>query len=205
MTSARTSSVAGEIVLKTRSSRRTNSPADEQPVGLTQRDDRHATPARARSQSAWFHQPSVQRQVVGTGVPSGRHLGPLHEQVIQQAGGADTEEPGIQPVIPRRLVDQHQVPDGVLGGADPAGRLDARPAGRSPPRQSRTASSMTSVTGSVAAGVTLPVEVLMKSAPASMASQDARRTLSSVPSSPVSRITLRCAPPHAPRTAAISS
>ena len=35
--------------------------------------------------------------------------------------------------------------------------------------KSRIASSMTSVTGSVAAGVTLPVEVLMKSAPAAMA------------------------------------
>ena len=45
-------------------------------------------------------------------------------------------------------------------------------------RKSRTASSMTSVTGSVAAGATLPVQVLMKSAPASIASQDARRTLS---------------------------
>jgi hypothetical protein len=45
-------------------------------------------------------------------------------------------------------------------------------------RKSRTASSMTIVTGSVAAGLTLPVEVLMKSAPASMASQDARLTLS---------------------------
>ena len=45
-------------------------------------------------------------------------------------------------------------------------------------RKSRTASSITSVTGSVAAGWTLPVEVLMKCAPASMASQLARRTLS---------------------------
>jgi hypothetical protein len=45
-------------------------------------------------------------------------------------------------------------------------------------RKSRTASSITSVTGGVAAGCTLPVEVLMKSAPASMASQLARRTLS---------------------------
>ena len=55
------------------------------------------------------------------------------------------------------------------------------------------ASSMTSVTGSVAAGVTLPVEVLMKSAPAAMARMLARRTLSNVSSSPVSRMTLRCA------------
>ena len=44
--------------------------------------------------------------------------------------------------------------------------------------QSRTASSITRVTGRVAAGETLPVLVLMKSAPASIASQDARRTLS---------------------------
>ncbi len=34
------------------------------------------------------------------------------------------------------------------------------------------------VTGSVAAGDTLPVEVLMKSPPASIASHEARRTLS---------------------------
>ena len=45
-------------------------------------------------------------------------------------------------------------------------------------RKSRTASSMIRVTGSVAAGWILPVEVLMKSPPASMASHDARRTLS---------------------------
>ena len=37
---------------------------------------------------------------------------------------------------------------------------------------------MTSVTGSVAAGWILPVEVLMKWAPAIIASHDARRTLS---------------------------
>ena len=58
------------------------------------------------------------------------------------------------------------------------------PAGFTPTRspvgscQSRTACSITCVTGSVAAGLTLPVEVLMKSPPASIASQDARRTLS---------------------------
>ena len=45
-------------------------------------------------------------------------------------------------------------------------------------RKSRTASSMISVTGSVAAGWTLPVEVLMKWPPASIESQDALRTLS---------------------------
>ena len=60
-------------------------------------------------------------------------------------------------------------------------------------------------TPQVAAGDTLPVEVLMKSAPASMASQEARLTLSSVASSPVSRMTLRCARPQASRTARTSS
>ena len=45
-------------------------------------------------------------------------------------------------------------------------------------RKSRTASSMIMVTGSVAAGVIFPVDVLMKSAPASIASHEARRTLS---------------------------
>src|SRR5215475_9226398 len=71
--------------------------------------------------------------------------------------------------------------------------------------KSRTADSITSATGGAAAGVTLPVEVLMKSAPASIASQAARRVLSRVASSPVSRITLRCVGPHASRTARTSS
>src|ERR1035438_8726029 len=71
--------------------------------------------------------------------------------------------------------------------------------------KSRTAASITSATWGVAAGDTLPVEVLMKSAPDSMASHDARATLSSVDSSPVSRITLRWAGPDASRTARISS
>ena len=44
--------------------------------------------------------------------------------------------------------------------------------------QSRTASSSSRVNGRVAAGETLPVLVLTKSAPAAIASQDARRTLS---------------------------
>src|SRR5579875_2633442 len=67
----------------------------------------------------------VQGAVVGAAVAAGGHPGPLHEQVVEQAGGADAEPARVQPVLPRRLVDQHQVPDGVLGGADAAGRLDA--------------------------------------------------------------------------------
>ena len=84
------------------------------------------------------------------------------------------------------------------------------------------ASSMTSVTGMVAAGCTLPVEVLMKTSPsfgapipgtvhaASMARSLACRTLSSVSSSPVSRMILRCAGTpfggcaHSPRVSRIS-
>ncbi len=85
----------------------------------------------------------------------------------------------------------------------PAGFIPtATPVSRS---KSRIASSITSPTGRVAAGCTLPVEVLMKSAPAAIANIEARRTASRVPNSPVSRITLRWAGPQASLTAAISS
>lgn len=72
-------------------------------------------------------------------------------------------------------------------------------------RKSRTASSMRSVLAGVALVATLPVEVLMKSAPASIPIQEARRMLSYVDSSPVSKITLRRADPHSAFTARISS
>ena len=64
---------------------------------------------------------------------------------------------------------------------------------------------MTSVTGSVAAGWIFPVDVLMKSAPPAIASRLARRTLSYVPSSPVSRMTLRWASPQTSFTLRTSS
>ena len=75
---------------------------------------------------------------------------------------------GRHPARPERLVQHDQVLDRLLGGPDPpAGFIPTcRPVAFS---KSRIASSMTSVTGSVAAGWTLPVEVLMKSAPAAMA------------------------------------
>ena len=63
----------------------------------------------------------------------------------------------------------------------------------------------TKVTGMVAAGCIFPVEVLMKSAPACMAISLALLTLSSVPSSPVSRITFNRAGPQASFIIAISS
>ena len=67
------------------------------------------------------------------------------------------------------------------------------------------AALLATLTGIVAAGSTLPVDVLMKSAPASMAICEASRTLSSVSSSPVSRITLRRASAQAALVRTISS
>ena len=68
------------------------------------------------------------------------------------------------------------------------------------------ASSMTNVTGSVAAGLIFPVEVFIKSAPAAMAISLANLTLSKFPSSPVSKITFSLTDvPHACLIAAISS
>ena len=110
----------------------------------------------------------VEGEVVRTGVAAGGHLLPLHEQVVEQAGGTDPEPVGIQPVGPGRLVDEDEMLDGVLGGTDAARRLDADlRTGRV--RKSRTASSISNVMPVVAAGEILPVLVLMKSAPASMA------------------------------------
>ena len=68
---------------------------------------------------------SVQREVVGTGVAAGRHLGALHQQVVEQRGGAEAEPVRVEPVLARHLVDHHEVLDGVLAGADAAGRLHA--------------------------------------------------------------------------------
>ena len=64
---------------------------------------------------------------------------------------------------------------------------------------------MVSVTGSVAFTVSLPVEVLIKSAPAIMATQLARATLRSVIRSPVARIAFICAGPQACLKAETSS
>src|SRR4030095_9994060 len=67
------------------------------------------------------------------------------------------------------------------------------------------ASNMTNVTGIVAAGWTLPVDVFMKSAPAYMAMSLALLTLSKVLNSPVSRMTFNLASPQASLMAQISS
>ena len=73
-------------------------------------------------------------------------------------------------------------------------------------KYSRIDSSMTSVTGIVAAGLTLPVEVLINTSPseilpadaaARIAKSEASRTFSRVSSSPVSRMIFRWALPQA--------
>ncbi|MGY4452559.1 hypothetical protein ACVWZR_007219 [Bradyrhizobium sp. i1.3.1] len=65
--------------------------------------------------------------------------------------------------------------------------------------------SIASVTGSVALTPSLPVEVLMKSAPAIMQTIDALATLRSVLRSPVARIVFRCASPQAARKSRTSA
>src|SRR6478735_5329283 len=106
---------------------------------------------------------SVQREVVGAGVAAGLHLGALHEQLVEQGGGAEAEPVRVQPVGTGDLVDHHEVLDGVLRRADAAGGL----------HPDHLAGLLAEV-----AGCTLPVEVLMKWPPAIIASQLARRTLS---------------------------
>src|SRR5689334_18181 len=69
--------------------------------------------------------PSVDRHVVGAGVVAGAELLPLEQEVVQQAGGAEAEPVGREPVGPRRLVHHDQVLHGVLRRLDAAGGLDA--------------------------------------------------------------------------------
>src|SRR3954453_584946 len=72
--------------------------------------------------------PLVQGEVVGSGVAAGGQLLALHEQVVEQARRAEAEQVGVEPLLPRGLLDHHEVADRVLGRADAAGRLDADPA-----------------------------------------------------------------------------
>src|SRR6266581_7509982 len=70
---------------------------------------------------------------------------------------------------------------------------------------SRIMRAMTTPTGSTALMGSLPVDVLMKSAPAIIATMLARATLVSVASSPVPRIAFMCARPQASRNARTSA
>src|SRR5256885_67978 len=76
------------------------------------------------------HAPSVDREVVGTLVHAGAFLLDLHEDVVQQRGGADAEELGRHPFGPQRLVEQDQVVDGLLRLPNPPGGLEAGAAAR---------------------------------------------------------------------------
>src|SRR5690606_37535225 len=122
-TSASTSSVAGLIVLNTPPSvGSTNSPLMNSPY-----DGFRSTMARDSGAGAYSNRgmrTSVQGHVVGAGIVAGGQSLPLHQQVVEQARGAEPEPVGGHPVLPGHLVDQHQVPDRVLGGPDAAGRLD---------------------------------------------------------------------------------
>src|SRR5438270_8484239 len=69
--------------------------------------------------------PSVDREVVGRLVHAAAFLGDLHEDVVEQAGGAEPEAVGRHPVRAQRFVEHDQVLDGGLGGADAAGGLEA--------------------------------------------------------------------------------
>src|SRR6266404_2825516 len=70
---------------------------------------------------------------------------------------------------------------------------------------SRIARVITTPTGNTAFTASFPVEVLMKSAPAIIATRLARATFRNVSKSPVPRITFRCAGPQASLNATISS
>ena len=84
---------------------------------------------------------------------------------------------GIGPVRRHDGFGETEIEGRIANGADAARRLEARPCGHS--RGSHV--SMISAASSVALTATLPVEVLMKSAPASIASSrgalDERRVL----------------------------
>src|SRR3954469_22967799 len=68
---------------------------------------------------------SVHRHVVGAGVVAGAQLLPLQQQVVEQAGGAEADPVGGEPVRPGDLVDEDEVLDRVLRRPDAAGGLDA--------------------------------------------------------------------------------
>ena len=161
-------------------------------------DRRRLLPGRA---------PSVDREVVRVLVAAGALLLDLHQHVV---AAATTRRSGTSPgVIQRGPSVSYRTTRywiASLAVADPAGRLhpDLAPPVCLLEVADRPRASPAS-TGSVAAGLTLPVEVLMKSAPAAIARTLARRTLSYVSSSPVSRITLRWASPQASLTSTISS
>src|SRR3954468_4187620 len=122
-TSERTSSVAGLTVLNESPLPSTNSPSTNRPWdGATSTIDRDS--GAGAYWKGFSVIASVDRHVVGAGVVAGAQLLPLQEQVVEQAGGAEAEPVGGEPVGPGDLVDEDQVLDRVLRRPDAAGGLD---------------------------------------------------------------------------------
>src|SRR3954451_24358607 len=80
-----------------------------QPLGTGERSRRFST--------------SVIREVVLRLVGARLLLAQLHEDVVDEARGADPVQGGREPVGPERLVHLDEVLDRVLGGTNPARRL----------------------------------------------------------------------------------
>src|SRR5699024_5080446 len=66
---------------------------------------------------------SVYGHVVRPRVGAGGDLLPLQQQVVQQAGRPQPKPAWVQPGVAGGLVHQHEISEGVPGGADPASRL----------------------------------------------------------------------------------
>src|SRR5579863_1907694 len=124
-TSARTSSLAGLIVLKASPSiGSTNSPPMKSPY-----DGRRSTMARdsgageysqliGECRSAGRGDRSLDAEVIRTHVRTGELLCPLHEKVVEQRRRAEAEMRRVQPFVTDRLVHEDEVSDRVLGGPD---------------------------------------------------------------------------------------
>src|SRR4051794_7180638 len=67
----------------------------------------------------------VHADVVGAAVVAGAELLPLEQEVVQEAGGAEAEPVGGEPVGPGGLVDQDEVLHRVLRRPDATRGLDA--------------------------------------------------------------------------------
>src|SRR5690606_15106353 len=87
----------------------------------------HATGRTPRGAGcAWWSEDgsnSVLREVVGRCVPPGLEPADLHQHVVEERRRPETEHLRRHPTLAEGLVEQYQIPDGVLGGADATGGL----------------------------------------------------------------------------------
>src|SRR5262245_39913453 len=120
--SANGSSVAGLTVLNRplSDSGSTNSPPMNSPY-----DGRMSTIAVDSGAGAYSKiDMSVQGHVVGSGVPAGGELLPLHQQIVEKAGRAEAEVCRVEPAFAACLVHGDEIADRVLRGPDATGGLD---------------------------------------------------------------------------------